>query len=92
MEEELVEKAKLAELAERYEDMAKIMKELVEKSKGELKPEVECRNLLSVAYKNVVGTRRSSWRVVSSIEQRLEDEEKKQRALRYRETIEEELG
>lgn len=32
----------------------------------------EERNLLSVAYKNVVGVRRSSWRVVSSIEQRAE--------------------
>ncbi|CAO2602481.1 14-3-3 protein zeta/delta [Lemmus lemmus] len=30
----------------------------------------EERNLLSVAYKNVVGARRSSWRVVSSIEQK----------------------
>ncbi len=29
----------------------------------------EVRNLLSVAYKNVVGTRRSSWRVLSSLEQ-----------------------
>jgi hypothetical protein len=26
------------------------------------------RNLLSVAYKNVVGARRASWRVLSSIE------------------------
>lgn len=33
----------------------------------------EERNLLSVAYKNVVGVRRSSWRVVSSIEQRAEN-------------------
>ncbi|KAK2117401.1 hypothetical protein P7K49_004287, partial [Saguinus oedipus] len=30
----------------------------------------EDRNLLSVAYKNVVGARRSSWRVISSIEQK----------------------
>ncbi|CAO2604931.1 14-3-3 protein theta [Lemmus lemmus] len=29
----------------------------------------EERNLLSVAYKNVVGGRRSAWRVISSIEQ-----------------------
>merc|ERR1711991_978148 len=29
---------------------------------------VEERNLLSVAYKNVVGSRRASWRVLSSIE------------------------
>ena len=32
----------------------------------------EERNLLSVAYKNVVGARRSSWRVISSIEQKTE--------------------
>ena len=29
---------------------------------------VEERNLLSVAYKNVVGARRASWRVLTSIE------------------------
>jgi 14-3-3 protein epsilon len=33
---------------------------------------VEERNLLSVAYKNVIGTHRASWRIVSAIEQKEE--------------------
>lgn len=53
------------------------------------------RNLLSVAYKNVVGARRSAWRVISSIEQKCGDDEdgkfKKTVAAEYREKIEEEL-
>lgn len=52
----------------------------------------EERNLLSVAYKNVVGARRSSWRVISSIEQKSEGSEKKQQmAKEYREKVETEL-
>ena len=50
------------------------------------------RNLLSVAYKNVVGARRSSWRVISSIEQKIEnDESKLSMAQEYRKKVEEEL-
>ncbi len=45
------------------------------------------RNLLSVAYKNVVGTRRSAWRVISSINQKKETEINKE----YLKTIEKEL-
>nr|CAA64773.1 14-3-3 zeta protein [Xenopus laevis] len=86
---ELVQKAKLAEQAERYDDMAACMKRVTEEG-GELSNEE--RNLLSVAYKNVVGARRSSWRVVSSIEQKTEGAEKKQEMSReYREKIEAEL-
>uniref|UniRef100_A0A8C8XAQ5 14-3-3 domain-containing protein n=1 Tax=Panthera leo TaxID=9689 RepID=A0A8C8XAQ5_PANLE len=85
---ELVQKAKLAEQAERYDDMAACMKSVTEQG-AELSNE---RNLLSVAYKNVVGARRSSWRVVSSIEQKTEGAEKKQQMAReYREKIETEL-
>ncbi|KAJ0341154.1 hypothetical protein COL922a_002608 [Colletotrichum nupharicola] len=61
--------ARLCEQAERYDEMVGYMKE-VAKLGGELS--VDERNLLSVAYKNVVGTRRASWRIISSIEQKEE--------------------
>jgi len=52
----------------------------------------EERNLLSVAYKNVVGSRRSSWRIISSIENKSEGSERKQALGRdYRLKIEGEL-
>ncbi len=86
---DLVQKAKLAEQAERYDDMAASMKAVTE---GGVELSNEERNLLSVAYKNVVGARRSSWRVISSIEQKTEGNEKKQQMAReYREKIETEL-
>uniref|UniRef100_A0A671LW91 14-3-3 protein beta/alpha-A-like n=2 Tax=Sinocyclocheilus TaxID=75365 RepID=A0A671LW91_9TELE len=88
-ESELVQKAKLAEQAERYDDMAAAMKAVTE---GDIELSNEERNLLSVAYKNVVGARRSSWRVVSSIEQKTEGSDKKQQMVKeYREKIEKEL-
>lgn len=65
--EENVFMAKLAEQAERYEEMVEFM-EKVAKSADAEELTVEERNLLSVAYKNVIGARRASWRTVSSIE------------------------
>ncbi|KAI1291830.1 14-3-3 protein epsilon [Halotydeus destructor] len=67
--EDAVYKAKLAEQAERYDEMVEAMK-TVATSGTELT--VEERNLLSVAYKNVIGARRASWRIISSIEQKEE--------------------
>nr|CAD7432969.1 unnamed protein product [Timema monikensis] len=87
--EELVQRAKLAEQAERYDDMAAAMKSVTETG---VELSNEERNLLSVAYKNVVGARRSSWRVISSIEQKTEGSERKQQmAKEYREKVEKEL-
>ena len=51
---------------------------------------VEERNLLSVAYKNVIGSRRASWRVISSIEQKSETA-KASLIVAYKKKIETEL-
>jgi hypothetical protein len=65
-ESKLVELVRVAETAERYEDMCKFVKKLVEmKSEKVQDLDVEERNLLSVAYKNVVGSKRASWRTLS---------------------------
>jgi len=85
--EDCIQRAKLAEQAERYDDMASAMKEVTIMNTGPLSTEE--RNLLSVAYKNIVGAKRSSWRVISSIEQK--STEKEQLAKEYREKIEKEL-
>lgn len=64
----------------------------IEQLGGELT--VDERNLLSVAYKNVVGTRRASWRIISSIEQKEESKgsDKHVGTIRdYRQKIETEL-
>jgi len=62
----LVELVRVAETAERYEDMCKFVERLVEqKSANGEDLDVDERNLLSVAYKNVVGAKRASWRTLA---------------------------
>ncbi|KAJ3099024.1 hypothetical protein HDU97_003510 [Phlyctochytrium planicorne] len=83
--------AKLAEQAERYDEMVAFMKEV---AKLGVELTVEERNLLSVAYKNVIGARRASWRIVSSIEQKEEskgNEGQVKKIKEYRVKIEGEL-
>ena len=63
--DELIYMAKVCEQTERFDDMLIYMKKVLD-FKETLT--VEDRNLLSVAYKNSVGTRRTAWRVLSSIE------------------------
>ena len=68
--ESLVFMARMAESSERYDDMSKIMYSLVKlvvPASGDLT--IEERNLLSVAYKNVVGSRRASWRTLQTLEE-----------------------
>ncbi|KAL2521775.1 14-3-3-like protein GF14 kappa [Forsythia ovata] len=86
--------AKLAEQAERYEEMVQFMDKLVVGSAGS-ELTVEERNLLSVAYKNVIGSLRAAWRIVSSIEQKEEGRKNDDHVVlvkEYRSKVESELS
>ncbi|KAK9981908.1 hypothetical protein SO802_035319 [Lithocarpus litseifolius] len=65
--EENVYMGKLAEQAQRYEEMVEFMEKVSAAVKSK-ELTIEERNLLSVAYKNVIGARRALWRIISSIE------------------------
>jgi 14-3-3 protein epsilon len=55
---------------------------------------LEERNILSVAFKNVVGTRRAAWRVLSSIEKKENNKgntSNVEKVKNYKQAIEEEL-
>jgi len=80
--EENVYMAKLAEQAERYEEMVEFMKKVAALG---VELTVEERNLLSVAFKNVIGARRASWRIISSIEQKEENKGNEKHVARIRE-------
>jgi len=81
--------ARLAEQAERYDEMVTEMKNIAQTGVG-LNPEE--RNLLSVAYKNVIGSRRASWRIITSLEQKGSDNEiMNDTTTKYRKEVEKEL-
>lgn len=92
---DLLEMAKAAEAAERYEDMCIFMGKLVENTKDDKRQlSVEERNLLSVAYKNVIGARRAAWRILAPghVDQNDDDDSSSFPQLNtYKEQIQEEL-
>ena len=72
-----------------------MVNEMKEVAKLGVELTVEERNLLSVAYKNVIGARRASWRIVSSIEGKEEavgNSSQVQKIKAYREKVEGELS
>ncbi|THG10140.1 hypothetical protein TEA_007868 [Camellia sinensis var. sinensis] len=90
--EQLVYLARLAEQAERYDEMVEAMKKV---AKLDVQLTVEERNLVSVGYKNVIGVRRASWRILSSIEQKEEGKGHEQNVKTikdYRQRVEDELA
>lgn len=90
--EKAIVRAKLAEQADRYDDMVKYMKEAVGSAEKPLTAEE--RNLLSVAYKNVIGSKRSSLRVLTAVKERKETDDTIKRDLvqEYIKEVEKELN
>lgn len=79
-------KAKTAENLEKYEDVVANMKVFVENGGDIHVP--EHRNLLSVGYKNMVGTHRNAWRAVCSLEMRASQNDVEREVLReYKEKV-----
>jgi len=84
---DLVFMARTSETAERYDDMCKFLRELVKLTDvKKLDLTVEERNLLSVAYKNVIGARRASWRTLN-VDERKDDP----LILEYKKQVEKEM-
>lgn len=73
--EELVYMAKICEQTERYPEMLEYLRKILEHPQTSALS-IEDRNLLSVAYKNSVGTKRTSWRILETLERK--EETKKQ--------------
>merc|ERR1712093_137586 len=69
-----LEMAKIAEQAERYEDMVAEMKKIVDDGLQGDDLSVEERNLISVGYKNMMSVRRTAWRTIQQCE---EEEDRK---------------
>ena len=86
--EEGVFLAKVAEQAERYEDMLIFLKPVIQKA-DELP--IEERNLVSVAYKNLSGSKRTAWRALTAIEENPKYEKYHEKTKAYKSKIEEEL-
>jgi len=65
-EVQLLNGARMAEAAERYQDMCEYLHKLVDvKTHAGKTLTIDERNLLSVAYKNVVGSKRQAWRMLT---------------------------
>jgi hypothetical protein len=65
--EEHIFLARVAEQAERFEDMVDFLKPVLDQKGGDVTSDE--RNLLSVAFKNLISSKRTAWRTIAAIEQ-----------------------
>lgn len=65
--EENIFLARVAEQAERFEDMVDFLKPVLDTKGADVTSDE--RNLLSVAFKNLISSKRTAWRTITAIEQ-----------------------
>ena len=87
--EEKIFLARVAEQAERFEDMVDFLEEVLVVKGGSVNPDE--RNLLSVAFKNLISSKRAACRTISAIEQNPKYSKFNTALLAYKEQIEEQL-
>ena len=82
--------ARVADQAERYDDMVEFLTEVIQLKGEDLNTEE--RNLLSVGFKNLISSRRAAWRTVGAIEQNEKYQEYSGDCAEYKKKIESELA
>ena len=88
--EEKIFLARVAEQAERFEDMVDFLEEVLVAKAGTVNPDE--RNLLSVAFKNLISSKRAACRTISAIEQNPKYSKFNGALMTYKGQIEEQLS
>ena len=81
--------ARVAEQAERFDDMVDFLKEVVSGKTSDFTTEE--RNLLSVGFKNLIGGKRTAIRTIAAIEQNPKYTKYNDALAKYKKRIEDEL-
>src|ERR1700733_1726769 len=87
--EEKIFMARVAEQAERFDDMVDFLKEVISGKDGDFSTEE--RNLLSVGFKNLIGGKRTALRTIAAIEQNPKYSKYSDSLTKYKRRIEDEL-
>ena len=87
--EEKIFLARVAEQAERFDDMVDFLEEVLTIKGGSVNPDE--RNLLSVAFKNLISSKRAACRTISAIEQNPKYSKFNAALIAYKTNIEDQL-
>merc|ERR1719389_1021793 len=87
--EENIFLARVAEQAERFEDMVEFLAKVLDAKGGEVSSDE--RNLLSVAFKNLISSKRAACRTIAAIEQNPKYSKFSDALAKYKENIESQL-